>query len=102
VLLRRRTDELDLAEVRAAAAEVVEGPRSADWLAEVPDQVLIEVAAPLEVLSFHYYLQPPRERHLARAARVACEAVRGQLAGCPPDMAAAFRRLGRSVRVEVG
>lgn len=102
MLLRRRPDGVDQAELRAAVGGIVDAPRGADWLQEVPDRVLIEVAAPLEVLSFHYYLQPPSERHLARAARVACEAVRGELGGCPPDMAAAFRRLGRSLRVDVG
>lgn len=102
MLLRRRPDGFDRVRVRAAARGVVDAPRAADWLTEVPDRVLIQVAAPLEVLSFHYYLDPPRERHLARAARVACEAVRGELADCPADMAAAFRALGRTVRVEMG
>jgi hypothetical protein len=36
---------------------------------------------------------PPRERHLLRAARVAYEAMEHHLDACPADLAEAFRRL---------
>jgi hypothetical protein len=83
--------------VRGAVRSVVESPRFDDWLLEVPDRILVNIAAPLEMLTFQYYLDPPRDRHLVRAARVACEAVEDDLHDCPADMAAVFRGLGDAV-----
>jgi hypothetical protein len=90
---RRDDEEIDVERLRAAVRGIVESGRFDDWLAEVPDEVLVQVAAPMEVLTFHYYLDPPRDRHLVRAARVACASVAGSLARCPHDMAGAFRGL---------
>jgi hypothetical protein len=82
-----------MSRVRDAVRALVESGRSDAWLAEVPDEVLLRLVAPLEMLTFQYYLDPPRERHLLRAARVACEAMEDQLDACPADLAEAFRRL---------
>lgn len=83
--------------VRSAVYDVVESPRMDAWLRELPDPILIAVAAPLEMLAFQYHLEPPSDRHLVRAARVACEAVETDLRDCPADFAEAFRSLGRAV-----
>jgi hypothetical protein len=88
-----RADDVDIQRVRTAVQAIVESVRFDDWLDEVPGEVLVEVAAPLEVLTFHYYLDPPKDRHLVRAARVACRSVGGSLPRCPEDMADAFREL---------
>jgi hypothetical protein len=94
---RGQVDQLDMAAVRSAIKGVVEADRFDHWLVEVPEPVLIQVAAPLEMLQFQYYLTPPRDRHLLRAARVCCAAVVGGLDGCPDDMVTAFGRLSEVV-----
>jgi hypothetical protein len=83
--------------LRAAVGEVVDSPRLDAWLLQLPDQALIAIAAPLEMLAFQYKLEPPSDRHLVRAARVACEALAPELDSCPADMAEAFRDIGRAV-----
>jgi hypothetical protein len=88
-----RSDDLDVALVRAAVRRIVESVRFDDWLLELPADVLVQVAAPLEVLAFHYHLDASQDRHLVRAARVAWESVETSLPRCPPDMAQAFREL---------
>ncbi|MEU5696330.1 hypothetical protein [Actinosynnema sp. NPDC020468] len=90
---RNTSEHLDTAEVRSAVRAVVEADDFDNWLLEIPEHVLIQLAAPLEMLQFQYYLTPPQPRHLIRAARVCCEAVDGDLDGCPPDMVAAFTNL---------
>lgn len=92
-----RSKEVDIRRVRTAVKGIVESVRFDDWLEEVPNEVLIQVAAPLEVLTFHYYLDPPKDRHLVRAARVAYESVVSSLPQCPDDMARAFRELSGAV-----
>lgn len=92
-----RSERVDGPRLRAAVRDVVECERFDTWLDELPGDVLVRVAAPLEVLTFHYYLDPPRDRHLLRAARVAWESVEGCLPSCPRDMAEAFRRLSAVV-----
>jgi len=79
--------------IRDAVRALVETDRSDAWFTEVPGDVLMRLAAPLEMLTFQYYLDPPRERHLLRAARVACDAMEHHLDACPADLAEAFRRL---------
>lgn len=96
-LLSSRAEQIDHPAVRAAVKAVMDAPGFDTWLDVVPDHVLVAVAAPLEILQFHYYLDPPKERHLARAARLTCEALAGKLADCPDDMAAVFRRLAAAV-----
>lgn len=91
----RRSEKVDMRAVRAAVHEIVESDRYDDWFVELPDDVLVELAAPLEVLMFHYYLDPPKDRHLVRAARVAFECAVDSLDRCPADMARSLRRLGR-------
>jgi hypothetical protein len=92
-----KSEEVDVERVRSAVRDIVESARLERWLDEVPDEVLVQVAAPLEVLTFHYYLEPPKNRHLVRAARVACAAVEVDLPGCPDEMVAAFRELRTAV-----
>lgn len=82
-----------MSRVREAVRGLVETERDDAWLTEVPDDVLVRLVAPLEMLTFQYYLDPPRERHLVRAARVACEAMEDHLDACPADLAEAFRHL---------
>lgn len=96
-MYRSRSEDIDVQVVRAAVKGVVEAERFDDWLIEVPEQALISMVAPLEMLQFQYYLEPPQERHLVRAARVCCEAVEGGLDGCPEDMVTAFTRLAKAV-----
>lgn len=91
------SEAADIRRVRNAVKGIVESARFDDWLEEVPNEVLIQVAAPLEVLTFHYYLDPPKDRYLVRAARVAYESVAGSLPQCPKDMAHAFRELNGAV-----
>lgn len=83
----------EVGRIRDAVHALVESGRFDAWLTELPDEVLIHLVAPLEMLAFQYYLDPPRERHLVRAARVACEAMEDHLDACPADLAGAFRRL---------
>jgi hypothetical protein len=90
---RGRRTPADMDRVRDAVRELVETGTTDEWLATLPDHVLIRLAAPLEMLTFQYYLDPPRDRHLARAARVACATMAECLDDCPDDLAAAFRRL---------
>lgn len=92
--MRWRRDEFDAGELRSAVRDIVESARFDDWFLEAPDEVLVAVAAPLEVLTFHYYLDPPKDRHLLRAARVAAQSVADRLEECPADMAVAFSALG--------
>lgn len=87
------TRHIDVRRLRAALGDMIQSGRIDDWLAEVPDRVLVQVAAPFEMLTFQYYLDPPQDRHLVRAARVACETVGNSAADCPGDMTGAFRRL---------
>ena len=90
---RRRTVPADLDRVRDAVRELVETGQTDEWLATLPDHALVRLAAPLEMLTFQYYLDPQREKHLLRAARVACATMADCLADCPDDLATAFRRL---------
>jgi hypothetical protein len=91
---RRRAVPADMDRVRDAVRGLVETGKTDEWLATLPDHALVRLAAPLEMLTFQYYLDPPRDRHLVRAARVACATMAECLADCPDDLAAAFRRLG--------
>jgi hypothetical protein len=95
---RRRPADVD--RVRAAVRELVETGRTDEWLAELPDHALVHLAAPLEMLTFQYHLDPPRDRHLLRAAGVACETMAPYLDDCPDDLAAALRGLARAVEGE--
>jgi hypothetical protein len=79
--------------VRDAVRGLVETGKTDEWLATLPDHALMRLAAPLEMLTFQYYLDPPRDRHLVRAARVACATMAECLDDCPDDLAAAFRQL---------
>jgi hypothetical protein len=88
---RRAPADMDW--VRAAVRELVETGKTDEWLATLPDHALVRLAAPLEMLTFQYYLDPPRDRHLVRAARVACATIADCLDDCPGDLAAVFRRL---------
>jgi len=97
MMRRSRSEHLDMSALRSAVMNVVESDRLGDWLLEVPERVLIELTAPLEMLQFQYYLVPQRDRYLVRAARVCCRAVAGGMGGCPPDMVDAFDRLAELV-----
>lgn len=94
---RNRDAPVDVGRVREAVRDLVDTGRCDTWYEVVPDEVLIRFAAPLEVLTFQYYLDPPRDRHLIRAARAACEAMDGHLNDCPADLAEAFRRLRAAI-----
>lgn len=83
----------DMRRVREAVGELVESGQRDVWLADLPDEVLTAFVAPLEMLTFQYYLDPPRDRLLVRAAKVACEAVEEHLDACPASLAGAFSRL---------
>jgi hypothetical protein len=87
------TKDIDVRLLRAALGEIIQSGRFDDWLAGLPDRVLVHVAAPFEMLVFQYYLDPPQNRHLVRAARVACETVENSSGDCPEDMSGAFGRL---------
>jgi hypothetical protein len=93
----RKTEDVGAHRVRAAVKDLMQSGRMDDWLVEVPDQVLIQIAAPFEMLAFQYYRDPPRDRHLVRAARVACEAVESTRDACPDDMTRAFQALRSAV-----
>ncbi|MEU0548222.1 hypothetical protein [Micromonospora sp. NPDC005979] len=97
--MRRQSESLDPAAVRAAVRDIVEAPRYDAWLMEMPDEMLVRLAAPLEMLQFQFYLTPRLERHLVRAARVCCEASAVGLETCPADMRQAFRVLADVVGV---
>lgn len=99
--MSRQSESLDPATVRAAVRDVVEAPRYDEWLMEMPDEMLVRLAAPLEMLQFQFYLTPSLERHLVRAARVCCEACAAGLDACPADMRQAFRVLADVVRVPI-
>lgn len=87
----------DMDRVRAAVRDLVETGRTDEWLAKLPDHALLSLAAPLEMLTFQYYLDPPRDRYLLRAAQVACQTMAPCLDDCPEDLATAFRRLAEAV-----
>jgi hypothetical protein len=89
-----KTEDIDIPRLRSTLREVIESSRFDEWLIEVPDGVLVQIAAPFEMLTFQYYLDPPNDRHLVRAARVVCDAVKHSSQDCPADMTRAFRRLG--------
>jgi hypothetical protein len=91
-----------MSRVRGAVRALVEAERSDLWLTEVPGEALMQLAAPLEMLTFQYYLDPPSDRHLLRAARVACDGMEDHLDACPADLAAAFRRLRAAMAPESG
>jgi hypothetical protein len=91
------TKDIDVGLLRAAVGDIIQSGRFDDWLVEVPDGVLVQVAAPFEMLAFQYYLDPPQERHLVRAARVACETVENTKDECPEDMSCMFRQLSEMV-----
>jgi hypothetical protein len=99
-LTTRRPARQDMDRVRAAVRDLVETGRTDEWLAELGDQALVHLAAPLEMLTFQYYLDPPRDRHLLRAARVACETMAPCLDDCPADLADVLRRLETAVEGE--
>ncbi|EST31258.1 hypothetical protein N566_20855 [Streptomycetaceae bacterium MP113-05] len=92
-----RRDDVDVAAVRRAVRSIAESPRYDDWLLEMPDHVLHAVAAPLEMLVFQYYLTPPKDRMLVRAARVVWDSVADSLEDCPADMATAYASLGTAL-----
>jgi len=99
--MRKRRDH-DMSRIREAVRALVEGERSDAWITEASGDVLVRLVAPLEMLTFQYYLDPPRERHLLRAARVAYEAMEDHLDACPADLAEAFRRLGAAMAADGG
>ncbi|MFI6063448.1 hypothetical protein [Streptomyces sp. NPDC051286] len=94
---QREADTADLPSLRTAVVRIVEAKRFDGWLAEMPDHVLIQVAAPLEMLGFQHYLTPPQDDLLVRAARVVWDPVAGLLDDCPADLAAEFASLGATV-----
>ncbi len=83
--------------LRATVGRIVEADRFDGWLIELPDHVLVAVAAPLEMLGFQHYLTPPRDDLLVRAARVVWDSVADLLADCPADLAAEFASLGAAL-----
>jgi hypothetical protein len=99
---RRSPALADVQRVRDAVGNLVEAERAEAWLAELPDELLVRFAAPLEMLTFQYHLDPPRGRHLIRAARVACQAMSQHLDACPADLAAALRHVGSAVSAGSG
>lgn len=96
-MLRSRREQVDMPTLRAAVRRIVESERYDAWLLEMPDHVLVQVAAPLEMLGFQHYVKPPQDKLLLRAARVVWEGVADLLDDCPPDMAADFAALGAAV-----
>jgi hypothetical protein len=88
-----KTEDIDMLLLRSTVGEVIESRRFDEWLVEVPDRVLVQIAAPFEMLTFQYYLDPPNDRHLVRAARVACDAVESSKQDCPEGMTHAFGQL---------
>jgi hypothetical protein len=99
---RRQLAAADIARIRAAIRDLVETERFDAWLTELPEQTLVRFMAPLEMLTFHYLLDPPRNRHLLRAARVVCQAMSQHLDTCPADLAAALRQVDSAIAAEPG
>jgi hypothetical protein len=97
-----RRDDVEVAAVREAVRNIAESPRYDDWLLEMPDHVLHALAAPLEMLVFQYYLTPPKDRMLVRAARVVWDGVADFLGDCPADMAAVYASLGTALSPRAG
>lgn len=95
-------EEPDMPSVREAVAGLVESDRLDHWLVEAPEPVLIRLMAPLEMLAFQYHREPRQDRHLVRAARVACEELEDALEECPEDLRRAVLRLRGTVRAEAG
>ncbi|MET9619310.1 MULTISPECIES: hypothetical protein [unclassified Streptomyces] len=93
----READDVDMDSLRATVGRIVEADRFDGWLIELPDHVLVAVAAPLEMLGFQHYLTPPQDDLLVRAARVVWDSVAGLLDDCPADLAAEFASLGAAV-----
>lgn len=91
-------EELDMPSVREAVAGLVESDRLDHWLVEAPEPVLIRLMAPLEMLAFQYHREPRQDRHLVRAARVACEELDDALEECPEDLLRAVLRLRGTVQ----
>lgn len=89
--------EVDAGAVRSAVGALIGAEDYDSWLMTAAEDVLIRLAAPLEMLQFQYYLSPPQDRHLIRAARVCCEAAEGGLLGCPVHMIDAFAVLTREL-----
>lgn len=83
----------DMGRVREAVGELVESGQRDAWFAGLPDEVLTAFVAPLEMLTFQYYLDPPSDRLLVRAANVACAAMDEHLGACPTSLAGPFSRL---------
>jgi hypothetical protein len=100
-VVSRVAERPDLPAVRAAAGALVDSPRYDGWLRELPDDLLVALVAPLEMLQFQYYRTPPADRMLVRAARACCRAAAGGLAGCPADLAGALGRLAATVGVTI-
>ncbi|MCZ7462276.1 hypothetical protein [Streptomyces sp. WMMC940] len=97
MILRRQGDDVDVESVRSAVRHIIESRRFDGWLIEMPDHVLVQVAAPLEMLGFQHYMTPPQDRLLVRAARVVWDAVAGLLDDCPADLAEGFASLGAAL-----
>lgn len=95
--MRRELGNIDIPRLRAAVADLVTLTHESDWLYHSPDEVLLAAAAPFEVLTFHYYLDPPKDQHLIRAARVMCEALADHVPQLPTEVASAFHSLRREV-----
>jgi hypothetical protein len=87
----------DMRRVREAVGELVESGQRDAWFADLPDEMLLALVAPLEMLTFQYYLDPPRDRLLVRAAKVACAAMDEHLGACPAGLAGPFSRLSAAL-----
>ncbi|MFI6418113.1 hypothetical protein ACIBG6_12025 [Streptomyces sp. NPDC050842] len=94
---RRQREDVDIEPVSAAVARIVDADQFDRWLLELPDHVLVAVAAPLEMLGFHYHLTPRQDVLLVRAARVVWDAVADLLGDCPDDLAGEFALLGAAL-----
>lgn len=89
----RSIKDIDADAVRLAVADLVTSTGYERWLLSAPDEALVRLAAPLEMLQFHYHLEPAQDRQLIRAARVCCDAAEPGLDGCAEDFVAAVSRL---------
>lgn len=89
--------DIDVVAVRSAVGALIGAEDYDSWLLSAAEGVLIRLAAPLEMLQFQYYLTPPQDRHLIRAALVCCEAAEAGLQGCPAHMIDAFAVLAREL-----
>ncbi|MFI8365966.1 hypothetical protein [Streptomyces sp. NPDC085466] len=96
-MLRRQREDVDVESVRSSVKRIIESDRYDAWLIELPDHVLVQLAAPLEMLGFQHHLTPRQDVLLVRAARVVWDAVAGLLDDCPDDLAAEFARLGAAL-----